>query len=326
VVRKITVTAIVGAISFPLTDLIFDKTSQQLAMAAGVGSVVLLVQFLVDFEHRLLRVEREQVNSVTEIQLVVDRGFAKINDATQLFAQVESAGLHADTITKLVQRAVAIGPEVPRLVYAFAQSEIDRVSEFLRELADQQATYDGEDQEWLLGLTQNTIRSIDAISIPEVDAAGNAYHNFWETDLGRRYLDQQRNAVRRGVRVRRVFVTEHEQVVDDPTFQRVCSFQADLGIEVRLLHPSAIPHAIRNSLFDFILFDNTLSYEVIPAAHVEGKLSPMILHTRLILRQGKVRERIERYHNIWASALPWPDVDNRETASVPSVRGLSGGY
>ena len=325
VVRKVIITAIVGTISFTLTAIIFSSAPQQFAVAAGVGSIALLAQFLVDIEHRLLRVEREQVNSVTEIQLVVDRGFAKINDATQLFAQADAAGLPAASVTKLVQRAVAIGPEVPPLVCAFAYSEIDRVSEFLRELADQQATYEGEDREWLLGLTRNTVHSIDAISIPEVDAADNAYHNFWKSDLGRHYLDLQRNAVRRGVRVRRVFVIERDQIAGDPTLQRTCGIQEDLGIEVRLLYPSAIPHSIRNSLFDFIVFDNTVSYEATPATHVEEGENRVILHTRMILRQENVKERIEIYNNIWDSAVTWRDNNTRQTTAVPYVRGMSGG-
>lgn len=325
VARKITVTTILGGVSFPITDMIFSELGQQLAMAVGVGAVVLLIQFLIDFEKRLLRVERTQVKSVTEIQGVVDKGFAKVNDATRLFSQVEAAGFQAVAVTKLVQHAAAINPGVPSLVCAFAQSEIDRVSEFLRELADLQATYDGEDREWLLGLTRSAMSSINAISIPEVDSAGNAFHSFWESDLGRRYLDLQREAVERRIRVRRVFVTERDEIACDPALQRMCRIQADLGIDVRLLFPSAIPHAISTSLFDFILFDNTLSYEVDPAPHVKEGRNPTILHTRLILRGDKVKERIDRYKNIWESAVPWSEEEPREVQPVSSGSGMSGG-
>lgn len=301
VIRKITITAIVGALSFPLTDMIFSSLPAQFAMAAGFGSIVLLVQFLADFDKRLVGVEATQVESVAEMQRVVEKGFSKVNDATRLFAEVDAAGLKSVAVTRLVRYAAGIGADAAPLVCAFAQSEIDRVSDLLRELAEQEANYDGEDQDWLLGLTRSATESIDAISLPEVDAAGQS---FWESDAGRRYLDLQREAVQRKVRVRRVFVIERDEL-SNPDLQRVCRTHADVGVEVRLLIPSAVPRGIRSKQFDFILFDNALSYEVTPAAHVEKGEPPMILNTRLILREAKIEERIERYREIWLSAMSW---------------------
>lgn len=309
VLRKIIITIFVGLIAFPFTQLLFSTLSAQVVTGAAFSGVVLLVQFLSDFEKRLARVEAQQIRSVAEIRAVVEQGFSKVNDATQLFAQVETAGLKTVAVTQLVQHAGQISPEAPRLVCNFAQIEIDRVSAFLRELTEQEATYDGEDQDWLLGLTRSAAESIDAISLPEVDAAAHSFHSFWESPLGRHYLDVQREAVRRGVRVRRVFVTEHDDVSSDAMLQRICRIQTELGIEVRLLYPSAVPRELRGSLFDFILFDNTLSYEVTPAAHVEHGETPMILNTRLVLRRVRVEERIARYRSIWASAEPWLDTD-----------------
>lgn len=317
VVKKITITALVGVLSFPLTDLLFGSLPAQIAMAAGFGSVVLLIQFLVDFEKRLGKVEAEQVKSVADIRSVVYDGFAKVNDATRLFAQVEAAGVQPPAVTTLVRHAAGISPDAHPLVCAFAQQEIDRVSRFLRELTDEHADCEGEDKDWLLELTGCASESIDAISLPEVDAAGATFHNFWQSELGRRYMEVQRKAVLRGVQVRRVFVTEQDSMANDVTLQRICAMQAALGIEVRVLNPSAFPRAVRGSLFDFILFDNTLSYEVTTAAHVEKGESPMILSTHLQLRKDKVRARMEQYRNIWSLATPWSEDPARQTPPVP---------
>jgi hypothetical protein len=94
--------------------------------------------------------------------------------------------------------------------------------------------------DWMLWLAQHATSSIDAISIPDLDA-GNTTYDFWESQLGRRYLDPQHQAIRRHVRVRRVFVTDRDGIVKERTFQRICRTQLELGIEVRMLHPSITP-------------------------------------------------------------------------------------
>lgn len=307
-----------GAISFPFTQLLFPELPGQITMAAAFGGFVLLVQFLVDFENRLEKVERQLVSSVDEMRKSVDEGFAKVNSATALLAQVETAGLRTLAVTQLMQHAGQISPHTPPLVAMLAEAELDRVSEFLRGLAKQEANYDGEDHAWLLELTNCANRSIDAISLPEVDAAGNSLHSFWESPLGRQYLDCQRKAVQRGIRVRRVFVTDYDKLRGDPVLQHICRTQAEVGIEVRLLYPTSAPRVLQGYLFDFIVFDNTLSYEVTAAAHVEQGESPMILNTRLVMRTDLVAERIDRYRNIWDSAVPWsdPELETREPVSI----------
>lgn len=305
VLRKIIITTVMGAISFPFTQLLFPELSGQITMAAAFGGFVLLVQFLVDFENRLENVELQLSSSIEDIRLVVHQGFANVNDATQRHALVQAGGLETDSVMELVERAGRISPQTPPLISKLAQAEIARVSGFLHELAEQEANYDGEDHDWLLELTRCTEHSIDAISIPEVDAAENSLHSFWESPLGRQYLDCQREAVRRGIRVRRVFVTDKAR--NDPDLHHVCRIQTEVGIEVRLLYPASVPRVLQGYLYDFILFDNTLSYETNPAPRIERGDSPMILNTRLILRPERVVERIERYRDIWDSAIPWSE-------------------
>src|SRR5262245_8482955 len=130
VLRKIAVTGLVGGVSFLLTDLIFESLPAQFAMAVGFGSVVLLIQFLVDFERRLARVEDSQVRSVDDIRRTVRDGFAGVNHATGLFSQVEAGGLEPAAVTALVRNSARIGPDTPRLVRDFARLEIGNWSTF----------------------------------------------------------------------------------------------------------------------------------------------------------------------------------------------------
>jgi hypothetical protein len=59
--------------------------------------------------------------------------------------------------------------------------------------------YDGEDRDWLLGLTRHAQSSIDTTSLMAVDASGGGFGEggLWSSDLGRRYLEVQREAVQR---------------------------------------------------------------------------------------------------------------------------------
>jgi hypothetical protein len=312
VLRKIGVTLLMGAISFPFTQLLFSDLAGQIAAAAVFGSIALVVQFLVDFERRLGRVEDGLDTAVHQIRETVRQGFARVNDATELVSRMETAGMETVAVAKLVRHAAGISPHAPALVRDFVQLEVDRVSELLRGLTVNEATYDGEDQDWLLNLTKCVQESIDAVSIPEVDAAGNTYHSFWASPLGLRYLDAQRGAAGRGVRIRRVFVTTHDDVRHDPVLQSICQSQVDSGIEVRLLYPSAVPPEIRGQITDFILFDNKICYETNPVPHVDRGAAPMILSNHLELRDDRLHERTDRYRIIWAAASPWEDVTPAE--------------
>jgi hypothetical protein len=301
VIRKIAVTAVVGAASFALSNLLFPSPSAQFAVTAAVGSVILIIQFLADFEKRLGAVEGAQSEKTAEIRRAVERGFAKINEATRLFGRVEETGLKPDKVTELVSAAAEIGPDAPPLVAGFVRAELDRMTELLRGLADLEATCDGEDRDWLLGLTRSATQTIDAVSLPVTDGRGRVFQDgFWRSDLGRRYLGLQRDAVQRGVRVRRVFVVERPELVDDADFRFMCRSATEQGIEVRILHP--IPEELSHNLYDFILFDNVLSYEVTPAAQLDVETNPLILNTRLVLREDKIRDRMERYTQLWDSA------------------------
>jgi hypothetical protein len=178
------------------------------------------------------------------------------------------------------------------------------MSEFLKELSEGgNVTYEGEDRDWMLSLTRNARSSIDATSLTTVDARGHGFVDggLWSSDLGQRYLEAQRDAVQRGVRIRRVFIMDRPGLANDPPFLEVCAFQRKLGIDVRVLDTTEIPNTRRTSLFDFILFDDVISYETTPASSIDGAV-PAIVNTRLELRSNRVKDRIERYKDLYESA------------------------
>jgi hypothetical protein len=320
VLRKIIVTSVLGAVSFPFTQLLFDTLTGQIVTAVAFGAMVLLIQILADFENRLARVEAQLVASVAEVRAIVEEGFSKVNGATELLARVEGAGLKTVAVTNLMENAAGISPKAAPLVCSLAQIEIDRVSTFLKDLVSQEVTYDGEDHDWLLGLTRCAEHTIDAVSLPEVDSPGETSSVFWDSPLGRHYLDLQRDAIRRGVVIRRVFVIGYDRQDGDANLDRVCRLHSELGIKVRLLYPAAVPRVVRDSMYDFIVFDRTISYEVATATHVERGETPRIMSCRLILRDIRLAERIERYENLWAAAVPW--VDSESIDVVPISRPL----
>ncbi|MFD0856833.1 hypothetical protein ACFQ07_31665 [Actinomadura adrarensis] len=306
-----------GGIAYPITNLTEQPQIWILTVSVFIGGVVLVVQFIVEFDERIRTMERLQMEHYTKMEDSLRAEFKKINEATELFSVVEDSTLRTDGITELVRNATKIKQADSQseqqadlqLVSDLAQSEIGRLSEFLKELGDGgTVSYDGEDREWLLALTRHIKSSLDATSLPAVDGGGQGFHGgFWFSDLGERYLDIQREIVRNGVCVRRVFILDGTSVVaDDPEFKQMCRIQRDIGIHVRVLDPTELvtqPHAM---LFDFVLFDEKISYEITPAV-ANDRNHPVFINTRLILQKARVRERVRGFNALWDSAkeLEW---------------------
>ncbi|MCE7011035.1 hypothetical protein LWC34_50765 [Kibdelosporangium philippinense] len=313
VLRKIIITSVIGGITFPLTNLLFDSLTAQFIAAVSVGAISLVVQFLIDFERRLAAVEQGQHGQTDDLRRAVDQGFAKVSAATQLFARLEEAELKTDAIARLVGQAAAIEPGASPLLVKFVETEMNRMTELLGSVGQQELTYEGEDREWLLGLTRSVSTSIDAISISTVDN-GRAHfeHGFWWSDLGQHYLSAQQAAIRRGARVRRLFVVVTPEHADDHELLSVCRLQASLGIEVRVLNVADMTSSMKATrllLNDFIVFDDVVSYEVVQATRIgiTDPPSPPILYTRLVSGQKQVGEQIERFRHFWEHAKPQGD-------------------
>jgi hypothetical protein len=308
-IRKVALALLFGAAAYVIATVTTTFTALHQLQAATLSimfaGLVLVIQVVLEFEGRLSIVALTQQEHSEHMESMVKAGFSKINEATELFSLMEASAVRSDVVIQLVRNSTQLDPASPTLISRFAQAEIGRVSEFLKELSDGGAvTYDGEDRDWILALANSVETSIDATSLSTVDAGGKGSVDagLWTSDLGQRYLDAQREAIQRGVRIRRVFILGQPDLASDDAFLEVCHRQRDLGIQVRVLDSSAIPGTRRTSLFDFVLFDDVISYEVTPASPVHGTTRPTIVNTRLELRRVRVRDRIQRFKDLWASA------------------------
>jgi hypothetical protein len=186
------------------------------------------------------------------------------------------------------------------------------VTSFMRQLpVGSEIAYEGEDRDWLLGLTREAESTIDAISLSTVDAGVQGLDGgLWTSDLGIRYLELQREAINRKVRIRRIFVVVNDEMNYDESFLRVTQMQRNVGIEVRKLDHHLIPAWLQPQIFDFIVFDGTISYETTSAATLTvGDTRPGILRTRLAPMPGRVRDLEDQFEHLWKAADPERPVD-----------------
>jgi hypothetical protein len=291
------ITALLGGLTYVLTSLAAQDQIWSVILSVFIGGAVFVIQFLIDVDGRLQVVQMENRRHYNTVETLVEMGFSRINEATELFGLVERSPVQTDIVTQLVRNCTQLSSEASDIVHRFAQAEIVRLSQFLRALGEGNAVYEGEDRDWLLGLASNTRACLDAISLTTVDAGG-----FWISDLGQRYVGVQRDLLNRGVQIRRIFVVENRNRTEGPDLKRTLSLQSDIGIDVRILDSAQIPETRKSSLFDFILFDNAVSYEVTPASFVEDGAAPAIVNTRLILDEPRVSERVGIFKDLWEAS------------------------
>ncbi|MGH3697069.1 MAG: hypothetical protein ACRDRX_24330 [Pseudonocardiaceae bacterium] len=320
VVRKIVTTIVFGGLGYLITNLLSNDSQGISGQILGItisviiGGVTLIVQYMIDFEHRLEGLEKKQAHHLEglekkqdhhsdEIRLQIENAFAKMSDATELFRAVEKPNPQTLEAMQLLRQATRIAPGTAPLVSSFAHSQIKQMAELMSELSEGVAiSYDGEDRDWMLGLTTQAQETIDATSLSTVDAGVNSFEGgLWTSDLGQRYLDLQRLAVeQRNVQIRRVFIIldGHGQASDE-AFQRIYLRHQKQGIKTRVLEQSQIGEEFKPLLHDFVVFDEVVSYEVTPASL---KNEPSIINTQLILKPEKVRGRMEIFERLWESA------------------------
>src|SRR5262249_784220 len=134
------------------------------------------------------------------------------------------------------------------------------------------------------------------------DTRGNAFDSsFWERGLGQRYGKAQYRRTRAGIKIRRLFIVDRPDVGSSSEFLTMCRKQAQLQIEVRILDTAAD----HEELSDFVLFDNILVYETVPASSIDRASLPGILHTQLHSRPELVSKRVEQYRDLWEAARPF---------------------
>jgi hypothetical protein len=249
------------------------------------------------------------------VTLYADRvaaGFAKAGRSAGLSAMMERSSLNTALLTDLLETASQVDGRVNPLLQRLARREVERVTSFVRQLpAGDEVAYEGEDREWVLGLTREAGSSIDAISLSTVDAGVLGLDGgLWTSDLGHRYLELQRQAVTRNVRIRRIFVFEQEEMAHDESVLRVTQMQRDIGVRVRMLDHQLLPESMRSMVFDFILFDGTVSYEITPATtFTAGQTRPAAVRTVLAPTPTRVRHLQDQFEQLWEQADPERTID-----------------
>jgi hypothetical protein len=239
-------------------------------------------------------------------------GFAKIGKSAELSSMMERSVLGTALLADFLETAGRTDGRVNPLLQRLARREIERVTAFVRQLpVGSEIGYDGEDRDWLLGLTREAESSIDAISLSTVDAGVRGLDGgLWTSDLGIRYLEVQREAITRKVRIRRIFVFENADMALDEDFLKIIHVQRAVGVEVRMLDHTLIPAGMQSMISDFIVFDVTVSYETTPAtAFAVGQARPGILRTRLAPMPATVRDREDQFEQLWGAADPERPLD-----------------
>jgi uncharacterized protein DUF6879 len=311
---KIAVAVMFGLGAFALSQTLDAKTEGQTLLAIGtsvfVSGIAFVVQFLLDVEARvevlqdsMRQVEERYEHHSQEIARMTREQFEKINDATELFGAVEASALRIDRVTQLVRDATTVARDRDSLVSRFAQSEIVRLSGYLKDLGQQAAVaYEGEDRDWLLGLTRAAVKTIDATSLTTTDAGGRSFMDggLWTGDLGQKYLVAQHTAGRRQVKIRRIFIFDRPEFKDDKDLVNILRQHIAAGVEVRTLTPSQDHY----SFTDFIVFDGELCYQTQPASPF-GDSRPIIASTVLITAPDRVQERIAHFEELWKEATPY---------------------
>lgn len=296
IISKIGLPLLLGLITIVASDAGGMSGRSALELAAVVTLGAMLILLLIDFEIQLSGLDEHMA-----------RAFQKIERSAELSDLAERSVLDTALLTDLLEAAGGAHVSVSPMLQGLARREIERATWFVRQLpSGSEIAYDGEDREWMLGLTAEAQRSIDAISLSTVDAGMRGFDGgLWTSDLGTRYLELQREAINRHVSIRRIFVFENEDLARDETFLKITQMQRDVGIDVRMLDHQLIPEWLRAMIFDFIVFDGAVGYETTPATTFNaGATRPAIVRTRLAPMPTRVRDLENQFEQLWLAANP----------------------
>ena len=294
---------LIGLVTLVAANIGGMQIQNSLELAAVVAFGFALVLFIVDTEIRISAIGER----VTE-------GLTQIGRLAELAGLMERSSLGPALLADFLETAGQVDDRVNPLLQRLARREVERVILFVRQLpVGIDIGYDGEDRDWMLGLTREAQTSINAISLSTVDAGVLGLDGgLWTSDLGQRYLELQREAVTRNVRIRRIFVVEqaHKEMIRDESFLRITQMQRDIGVEVRMLDHQLIPDWMRAMIFDFIVFDGAVSYETTPTtSFTSGQPHAGMLRTRLAPQPKRVQELEERFEKLWEQADPERQID-----------------
>ncbi|MFI5954386.1 DUF6879 family protein [Cryptosporangium sp. NPDC051539] len=302
--RQMSIAVLAGTVVFGLGAVsgfgVGASPLVSLAIAVVVAGFALLSQMVAGLTTELRALTVQQISHEDGMRSLVAGAFAQINDSARLFGLLEQTAARTDPVTQMVQHAILIKPGDSDIVYEFAQNEISRTSSFLKSLAAGETTYEGEDQDWLIGLTDVARSSIDATTFATIDAGDESSdRGFWKSPLGRRYLTAQQEAIStRGVTIRRVFVVDEADLINSRSLVDIAAAQTRAGVQVRILDFNRIKR-FYTDFREFTVFDGSVSRETVVSAGA-GAEAPAILNTKLVLDIGQIRKRVADFEYLWS--------------------------
>ncbi|MEV6301839.1 DUF6879 family protein [Actinoplanes sp. NPDC051861] len=301
--RKILVALASGGFTFLVTNVSDQPLFPALILSLLVGGIVLLTQLLLDLEHRQRSVEAA-LRSVRDDQTAALRAeVAKISEATALYQQLEGSAPGLDLAGRAVRGLSATAGSEPSLAIRVAQAEIAAAVDFLETITRGGAVTEGENRDWLITLTRQAHRSMNAVSLCSESPGGDfSDDGFWNTDIGAYYLDNQREAVRRGVDVRRLFVVPHDRLAAHPGLTALVRLHRENGITVQVLVATDLPPSRRHQLPDMVVFDEEVCFELSSAPPLDEDTPRYFIQTRVTTEAATVQSRLRLFEDLWKTA------------------------
>lgn len=285
----------------------------ELATVIAFGAALMLL--IIDIEKRMSGLTRRLDQRLAKADQSADQ-------SADLAAIMTDSVFDAPLLMKFLEATGKVDSRITPLMQCLAQRQLETLTWFIQRLSVVgEVSHEGEDREWMLGLTNDAQHTIDGISLTTVDAGTRGFDGgLWTSDLGTRYLEYQREAIDRGVRIRRIFIFENAELAANETFQKITKRQRDIGVEVRMLDQQLIPEALQPLIFDVIIFDEALSYETTPATAFAGNVRPAIVRTTLDPKPDRVRKLQDQFERLWVAADPDRSIEDHryETNSSKS--------
>jgi hypothetical protein len=325
---KIITSLAAGSLVFGITSFIKQNIIQGMLLSVLVSGIVLLVEFLIEFEESIEHLKSSQ-----------REGLANFSEATRLYEKVQRSPAERAHVDFLLNQVGDLGRDTHSLLLDLVNREVERLGLFIKQVQEASRfhetsqsggeqpfsiAYHGEDREWLLALTSVARKSIDAISLSTIDAGVHDYDGgLWRSDLGRRYIELQRFAIRRGLQIRRIFYFDRPEISQDEVFQGICAQQNAIGVNVRIIESSILSQERRSLVSDFIVFDNCLAYEMTSENALAHGRRPERLTTSLSAHEERVQDLLGRFEELWALAHE-PEWMRRHGNSGQPDRPLAG--
>jgi hypothetical protein len=263
---KLIVTVGSAALAYGLTGALDQAEPWRLTMSAFTAGVVLIVVVMADVA------ERTRAASAL---------VASASSANTLLTLAEGT-LGGDSLTHLIEAAARIDRRQPGQL-RFADRQVQRLTGLLEGLSAGRAEHRG-DLDWRAGLIES--------ALAEVDVAGMVSTSL----VPEEDLDGALQAIKRGVRIRRVFlISTREPGGDEEALLRP---YRKVGVDIRVLRSDDFDFLLDGTLTEFAVFDGQLSYEVRQPAGLDATLPPVAV----VADEERVAARQRRFDEIWEAA------------------------